>query len=135
MTSHRQTTNWREKKKRKKNEKCKRIFKTQNAKDSKCFKCALNVLLKVLCLSQSKLLSFRSFFIISRKSYHFSMRNFDDAKFRWRELSITLVNVASFFNLRTNKIFVTLFSFLDHQIFWFNSYFSQFDLDLLKYLS
>ena len=50
---------------------------------------ALDVLLEVLCSSQSKQSSFRSFFIISRKFHHFSMRcetsmtrAFDDASSR-----------------------------------------------------
>ena len=38
--------------------------------------------LNVLCLSQSKQLSFRNSFIIWRKSHHFSMRTFDDANSR-----------------------------------------------------
>ena len=103
---------------------------------------ALNVLHKVLCLSQSKQLSFRNFFIISRKFHHFSMRReismtraFDDASFRWRELSIARVSVAFFSDVETNEIFVTLFFSLNHQIFWFDFCFNQFDLNLSKYLS
>ena len=122
---------------------------------------ALNVLLKMLCLSQNKQLLFRSFFIISRKFHYFSMRceilmtrtldnvnfrwrklsmtqAFDDASSRWRELSIASISVASLFDLETNKVFVTLLFSLDNQIFWFNSYFTYFnqcDLDLLEYLS
>ena len=65
---------------------------------------ALNVLHEMLCSSQSKQLSFRSFFIISRKFHHFSMR---------RETSMTrALDGASFRaafppDLETNGIFVT----------------------------
>ena len=129
MTGYRQSTNWKREKKKKKRMKDMREYlrfrmqKTRNA---------LNVLHKVLCSSQSKQLLFRSSFIISRKFHYFSMRReismtraLDDASFR----------VAFFSDLRTNEIFVTLFLSLDHQIFWFDSCFSQFDLDLLEYLS
>ena len=92
-----------EKKKRMKNVKRYLRLKMQKTRN------ALNMLFKMLCLSQSKQLSLRNSFITSRKFYHFSMRceNLDDASFRWREFSIASINVASFSDLKTNERFVT----------------------------
>ena len=107
MTNHRQSTNWREKKrKEKKNERCERIFKAQDAEGSKCSKCA----------AWSALFITKQAVIISKFFHHFAkvsslfdaMRNLDDASFRWRELSIASINVAPPSDLRTNEIFVTI---------------------------
>ena len=128
------STNYKLKKKRKKenkNERYERNFKTQNARDSKYSKCA----------AWSALFITKLTVIISKSSHYFAKvsslfdatRNLDDASFWWRELSTT--NVESFSDLRMNKIFITLFFSLDHQIFWFDFCFSQFDFDLSKYLS
>ena len=99
-----------EKKKKMKNVKKYLRFRMQKARS------ALNVLHEMLCSSQSKQLSFRSFFIISRKSHYFSMRReismtraLDDANFR----------VASFSDLRTNEIFVTQSRSKQQWILWF----------------
>ena len=68
----------------------------------------LNVLHEMLCSSQSKQSSFRSFFIISRKSHHFSMRR--EASMA-RALDGASFRAASPPDLGTNGIFVTELSF------------------------
>ena len=97
------STNYKLKRKKKNEKKWKmwRIFKAQNAEGSKCFKC---VVWSALFITTQAV-------IISKLFHHFAkvlslfdaMRNFDDASFRWRELSIAAPPP----DLRTNEIFVT----------------------------
>ena len=103
------STNYKLKRKKKREKKWKmwEVFKTQNAEGSKCFKCA----------AWSALFITKQAVIISKLFHHFAkvssffdaMRNLDDASSRWRELSI----VASPSDLRTNEIFVTVFSLMN----------------------
>ena len=81
MTSHRQSTNWRKKKrKEKKNEKCERIFKVQNAENSKCFRCAVKNALFIT--KQAVIISKFFYYFAKVSSLLDAMRAFDDASSR-----------------------------------------------------
>ena len=73
---------------------------------------ALNVLHEVLCSSQSKQLLFRSFFIISRKFHHFSMR---------REISMTRAfdDVSLWFKNEWDIRHTILFFRFSNLLIWF----------------
>ena len=109
------STNYKLKKKRRKeekNEECGGIFKAQDARGSKCSRCA----------AWSALFITKQAVIISKFFHHFAkvsslldaMRDLDDASFRWRELSVRCelsvapTSAAPPPDLGTNGIFVTL---------------------------
>ena len=91
--------------KEKKNEECEGIFKAQNARGSKCSRCA----------AWSALFITKQAVITSKSFYHFAkvlslldaVRDLGGASSRWRELSIASTSAAPPPDLGTNGIFVT----------------------------